>query len=570
MADFAGGGEIVARGAEGTGAATILNNNPTLQSLARTTARLDNLFKLKLIAATPKKAKEEPPVNIDLKGVTAGPWQNALVQTNQIDFDAGLKVWPNLDRTGQKFLASQLQTGEATSNNFNTAVVPQITDATKRAFDIGYNVKPEELKQTTDAKLNEIDNSIKEYALKNNITDPLQLNKMRRTAIMESDLPGFYFNAVQTPENLDLNRFGSRLLTGIADKTIELTKKGGGTMTVSKGQMLKQTTSGTPEIDPEMAETLIYSNDTDARMYQQGIQKQMPLVVNSLNDPKALGIYEQIKKDPSIIDKLPEQDKKYFEEKVLIPTREDVLNKMFGGKSKISITTEKAPTTNVNISSASGKNKGLRILESRIAPSHYLYDVNGNILKDKVSRRPVIYTGNDIQLGPNTTVNAEYNIPTSTPIWFTTAIPKEVTDALGMKRSANGSYVLNQSLAGKSMSAYENPIFLTKTPELITSKEGYKGYIPAGAPTTVNNPNNQKVESAAILNTGNLIDNLPQKVRDRFEKYRSKLASTRIIVSLKSPGMESALAEFSNPNTKVTSENIGASNPTLEFLKKNK
>jgi len=570
MADFAGGGEIVARGAEGTGAATILNNNPTLQSLARTTARLDNLFKLKLIAATPKKAKEEPPVNINLKGVAAGPFQNAFIETNKIDKDAAVAKWGNLDNTGKKFLASDLEEGEATSNNFNTAIVPKIDAETKRSYDLGYNISPEAIKQAADAKLNEIDNSVKEYALKNNITDPLQLNKMRRTAILDSDLPSFYSRFIQNYENVDLNRFGDRMLKSIENKTIEVPTKDGGTMTITRGQILKKNASGGYDIDAEMGENLIYSNDTDTKMYQQGIQKQMPLVVNSLNDPKALAIYEKVKTDLSQIDKLPEQDKKYFQEKVLIPTREDVLNKMWKGKSKISITTEKAPTTNVNISSASGKNKGLRILESRIAPSHYLYDVNGNILKDKVSRKPVIYTGNDIQLGPNTTVNAEYNIPTSTPIWFTTAIPKEVTDALGMKRSANGSYVLNQSLTGKSMSAYENPIFLTKTPELITSKEGYKGYVPAGAPTTVNNPNNQKVESAAILNTGNLIDNLPQKVRDRFEKYRSKLASTRIIVSLKSPGMESALAEFSNPNTKVTSENIGASNPTLEFLKKNK
>jgi hypothetical protein len=569
MADFAGGGEIVARGAEGTGAATILNNNPTLQSLARTTARLDNLFKLKLIAATPKKAKEEPPVSIDLKGVTAGPWQNALVETNQIDKDAALNKWGNLDRTGQRFLASDLQAGEATANNFNTGVIPQIEAATKRANELGYNLKPEEIKLATDAKLNEIDNGIKEYALKNNITDPIQLNKMRRNAIMQSDLPGFYYNFVQTPQNLNLNVFGDRLLKNIADKTIEVPKKGGGTITVSKGQILKQNTSGIPEIDPEMGEALIYSNDDDARMYEQGIQKVLPLVVNSLNDPKAKQIYEQVKADPSLVDKLPAQDRKYFEEKVLIPTRQNVMEKMWGGKSKISITREEAAKSGGGDGNGGNKLNASYTSTDKIQPHNYLLDINGKPIIDSATKGQKTFLQPDIQLGANTTVNGNYNIPSGSKVWFLKPIPQEVADALGwVKNTSDGSYTLRNSVEANSMTKYKNSAFLTSKPQEILTEDKTKGFMPIGTLTKSNNANSRKVESPAIFNLKDLMDRLPTALKEKLQRENTNVFDARVMVDINSGGFKSALATFKAPDTKATNQTLGDQNATLEFLNK--
>ena len=70
MADFISGADLVARGAEGTGAATVLNNQPTIQNLARLGGRMDNLYKtqemlkLKLAAAKQKEVKPEKQPNI--------------------------------------------------------------------------------------------------------------------------------------------------------------------------------------------------------------------------------------------------------------------------------------------------------------------------------------------------------------------------------------------------------------------------------------------------------------------------------------------------------------------------
>jgi hypothetical protein len=71
MAEFISGADLVARGAEGTGAATVLNNQPTIQNLARLGGRMDNLYKtqemlkLKLAAAKQEKEKEPKQPNLN-------------------------------------------------------------------------------------------------------------------------------------------------------------------------------------------------------------------------------------------------------------------------------------------------------------------------------------------------------------------------------------------------------------------------------------------------------------------------------------------------------------------------
>lgn len=70
MAEFISGADLVSRGVEGTGAATILNNQPTLQNLARLGGRMDNLYKtqemLKLKLAAAKEKEVKPPKQPDL------------------------------------------------------------------------------------------------------------------------------------------------------------------------------------------------------------------------------------------------------------------------------------------------------------------------------------------------------------------------------------------------------------------------------------------------------------------------------------------------------------------------
>jgi len=69
MADFISGADLVARGAEGTGAAVVLNNQQTIQNLARLGSRMDNLYKtqemlkLKLAAAKQPKPEKQPNLN---------------------------------------------------------------------------------------------------------------------------------------------------------------------------------------------------------------------------------------------------------------------------------------------------------------------------------------------------------------------------------------------------------------------------------------------------------------------------------------------------------------------------
>ena len=67
MAEFISGADLVARGAEGTGAATVLNNQPTIQNLARLGGRMDNLYKtqemLKMKLAAAKQEKEKQAKN---------------------------------------------------------------------------------------------------------------------------------------------------------------------------------------------------------------------------------------------------------------------------------------------------------------------------------------------------------------------------------------------------------------------------------------------------------------------------------------------------------------------------
>jgi hypothetical protein len=76
MADFISGADLVARGAEGTGAAVVLDNKPTIQNLARLGGRMDNLYKtqemLKMKLAAAKAEKEKPPKQPNLNPFTTG------------------------------------------------------------------------------------------------------------------------------------------------------------------------------------------------------------------------------------------------------------------------------------------------------------------------------------------------------------------------------------------------------------------------------------------------------------------------------------------------------------------
>lgn len=88
MADFISGADLVARGAEGTGAAVVLNNQPTLQSLARLSGRMDNLYKTKemmnlKLAAAKAAAKEKGPA-IDMFKAGSVVSQNLSRSANQI------------------------------------------------------------------------------------------------------------------------------------------------------------------------------------------------------------------------------------------------------------------------------------------------------------------------------------------------------------------------------------------------------------------------------------------------------------------------------------------------------
>lgn len=86
MADFITGADLVARGAEGTGAATVLNSQPTIQNLARLAGRMDNLYKtqemlkLKLAAAKQKEAKlpKQPTLNPITTGGVTGEYLGAI------------------------------------------------------------------------------------------------------------------------------------------------------------------------------------------------------------------------------------------------------------------------------------------------------------------------------------------------------------------------------------------------------------------------------------------------------------------------------------------------------------
>jgi len=86
MADFISGQDLVARGAEGTGAAVVLDNKPTIQNLARLGSRMDNLYKtqemlkLKMAAAKAEQAKppKQPSLNPFVTGGVIGDYISSI------------------------------------------------------------------------------------------------------------------------------------------------------------------------------------------------------------------------------------------------------------------------------------------------------------------------------------------------------------------------------------------------------------------------------------------------------------------------------------------------------------
>ena len=137
MADFISGADLVARGAEGTGAAVVLNNQPTIQNLARLGSRMDNLYKtqemlkLKLLAA--KQPKPEKQINLNpfaTKAIVSKTLNKTANEIAQLYGDAGREDYnqyvSNNDNIGANQVVADVASGldkvGTTAQNFDNSI----------------------------------------------------------------------------------------------------------------------------------------------------------------------------------------------------------------------------------------------------------------------------------------------------------------------------------------------------------------------------------------------------------------------------------------------------------------
>lgn len=581
--------ELVPRGVEGTGKAVVLGNEPVVQSLARLSSRMDNLQRLKLLAAQKKQEKAQkeeydktPFPKVNVEGGLFGAWNSGETQHG---YNRLLKDWNSIEnptvrnaRIGEEELASVLR------NQFVKDVKDRIPEVQKGMYDLGYNTPSEALVGAESQYLSYIDESAKKLAQQNNITDPEQIRGIRNKLLTQSganNFISFYAESVKAkPENIDLNRFGDRFLKSI-DKTSRFVQNPAGQEQEVNRSNIKNE-DGT--INYDIVKLGISGDSEDSRMLETAMKPYMLKAAQSIDKPAADAATKLANNNYNMA-ALTEDEQKQIKEKVRPKAQEFVIDKMFAGKGEFA--TRRALQTTAEKKKAESKaellagqtggfvnSQNMKVTTYAVAPDAQgrekpLLDRSGN---------PIILDLPKVNLGSGYVLNLakgdQFEFFTGTPIYFTNAVPPEIKEMFGTRKS-DGSYVTDRRVTANSAVVLNNPIHVSRGNVVL---KGKNQYLPKGTIVNPGTYNSEKLEKNwAVVDVNDIdmdkmIDNYvagrrvpgmsTQEQKDNLKKKLSGLTGLRIIIDTsENPQFK---AKFDNMKQDIEMQK---SNSSLQYIK---
>jgi hypothetical protein len=321
MADFISGQDLVARGAEGTGAAVVLDNRPTIQSLARLGGRMDNLYKtqemlkLKLAAAKAEQAKppKQPNLNPYATGGVIGENLGAIGNTFMQGISAikgaryNQKVAAN-DITGANQEAADAASVLATLNPVvgNTdKVVKSFLDEHKEYYDLTPQKTQEIIARFPSINQQEL----------SKITDPAEQEKYimgKYNQFLQTDANKILRDAtVYDPRSYDYNKIFTVINKNLATRTEDIKKAGGTGYTNISSELFK--------IIPGKPIELNYNKALSAIDQLPKAREQVEVLQTlAVNKAKETDIYKNLAEDKkeSALDFIKENTAKKYADKV--------------------------------------------------------------------------------------------------------------------------------------------------------------------------------------------------------------------------------------------------------------
>ena len=321
MADFISGQDLVARGAEGTGAAVVLDNRPTIQSLARLGGRMDNLYKtqemlkLKLAAAKAEQAKppKQPNLNPYATGGVIGENLGAIGNTFMQGISAikgaryNQKVAAN-DITGANQEAADAASVLATLNPVvgNTdKVVKSFLDEHKEYYDLTPQKTQEIIARFPSINQQEL----------SKITDPAEQEKYimgKYNQFLQTDANKILRDAtVYDPRSYDYNKIFTVINKNLSTRTEDIKKAGGTGYTNISSELFK--------IIPGKPIELNYNKALSAIDQLPKAREQVEVLqALAVNKAKETDIYKNLAEDKkeSALDFIKENTAKKYADKV--------------------------------------------------------------------------------------------------------------------------------------------------------------------------------------------------------------------------------------------------------------
>jgi len=550
MAEIVTGGELVPRGVEGTGSATILDNQQTMQSLARLAGRLDNYERLKAVTAAKKAAAaktvkqeyDKTPLNFDApEGGIVGDFTR---KTNEGIYQELLKQWKVSNPEDKIVLGSTAQRAAQSLNSWAKDADVKTPVITKTYNELGWNTEPEKLNQYRADYFKQVDDATADAVTKNNIKNPLDILDIRTKIATGNnangqDFVGYISQRIkEDPENVNFNKFGKRLYEEFGKSGREIIEEDGKFSKIDNNRIWRKNPQTQKlELDKNLIMTAISANKNDQEMFTTGMT---PLIQDAANQfgkeaIDALNVYTSGAK-------LNDAQKKIIQTKVLPRAQNAALQKMFAYRGDFDVV-DNFQTTKQK---SQAEEQGIKQASTTSYTGPVVQDLSYNSVKPSaggetevkgLNNKPLKINRGKVTLGNGITKTLgkddKFEFNTGTRMYFIGAIPESVKRKLG-SRNEDGSYSTEMPFETQNLTLIKDEVYATNKNSKFKLKNGSEGFRPKGHVMPVGTPGAVAIgKNLAIVELNDYLKTMPEEVRKiiQFDKEGDELKGIKVLLT---------------------------------------
>ncbi len=531
--------ELVPRGVEGTGKATILGNEQTLNSLARLSGRLDNLQKLRAYTAAKVAAARQPKPTTPDKGYTGGEtyavsgiFGDVVSADNAKDFDEILAVKPKLDYTQQADLINRFSYIQRQRQTYADNQQAQLASVLGELDKAGIVINNDDVQAAKQEYLGKALNDANAEAAKNNISDPKQIDKLRQQILYNpnNNFAVFFRNRVLPNVNkYDRNKLGQLVLDNVGNTSYTYKGAQGAGTTLTKDNIFEQvkTPQGTEfklntDLVAAVAKATPYARDMFNNLTNAFIISATNQSSRATDAEKAAArAFYQVGYD---ITQITDQAQKDLLEKEVIPRAESAAaQNIMAGKGQWNYVVDndtRKQATNVVVNT--GEQKGNVTSSTPITAT--LTGVSYNPATRKVVPVKGKLSGSyNLGTGKTTTLDSgNFAFSSGTTAYYSGIIPENLLSMLATQQP-DGSYKLKVTPKTNTVTVMENGFNISSIRNPIQFKldGGSVGYYKPGTIVPADMAGGKLIGGPGqyvIVDGQSLLENFSQKTKEEFLK----------------------------------------------------